>query len=31
MAVVVTGGVVRPGDDIEVRLPAEPFEVLAPV
>lgn len=31
MAVVVTGGVVRPGDDIEVRLSAEPFEVLAPV
>ncbi|MFP3464072.1 MOSC domain-containing protein [Leifsonia sp. SIMBA_070] len=31
MAVVVSGGVVRPGDPIEVRLPSEPFEALAPV
>ena len=31
MAVVVTGGIVRPGDAIDVRLPAEPFEALAPV
>ncbi|MGO4535672.1 MOSC domain-containing protein [Leifsonia sp. 2MCAF36] len=31
MAVVVTGGVVKPGDPIAVHLPAEPFEALAPV
>ena len=31
MAVVVSGGVVRPGDPIDVRLPTEPFEPLAPV
>lgn len=31
MAVVVTGGVVRPGDRIEVVLPEPPLEALAPV
>ena len=31
MAVVLAGGVVKPGDAIEVTLPEEPFEALAPV
>ncbi|MDN4613069.1 MOSC domain-containing protein [Leifsonia sp. F6_8S_P_1B] len=31
MAVVLSGGVVRPGDAIEVRLPSGPLEALAPV
>lgn len=31
MAVVVAGGVVRPGDRIDVVMPEEPFEPLAPV
>jgi hypothetical protein len=31
MAVVVSGGIVAPGDPIEVRLPDAPFEALAPV
>ncbi|WP_285116726.1 MOSC domain-containing protein [Leifsonia sp. fls2-241-R2A-40a] len=31
MGVVVAGGVVKPGDRIEVSLPTGPFEVLAPV
>jgi MOSC domain-containing protein YiiM len=31
MSVVVEGGVVRPGDPIEVHLPAEPHVPLAPV
>lgn len=31
MAVVIAGGVVKPGDAIQVLLPEEPFEALAPV
>jgi MOSC domain-containing protein YiiM len=31
MAVVISGGVVRPGDPIEVQLPTRPFEALSPV
>ena len=31
MAVVITGGVVRPGDPIGVEIPAPPFEALLPV
>jgi MOSC domain-containing protein YiiM len=31
MAVVLTGGVIRPGDPITVALPAPPHEPLAPV
>ncbi|HEX7308929.1 MOSC domain-containing protein, partial [Lentzea sp.] len=31
MSVVRTGGVVRPGDEIAVELPAEPHTALAPV
>ncbi|MGH1550400.1 MOSC domain-containing protein [Leifsonia poae] len=31
MAVVLAGGVVKPGDAIEVTLPDGPFEALAPV
>jgi MOSC domain-containing protein YiiM len=31
MAVVVTGGIVRPGDAIRVELPREPWRVLQPV
>ncbi len=31
MAVVVSGGIVRPGDAIEVRLPEGPAEALQPV
>lgn len=31
MAVVISGGVVKPGDPIEVSLPDSPFEALAPV
>ena len=31
MAVVLASGVVKPGDAIEVTLPDEPFEALAPV
>jgi MOSC domain-containing protein YiiM len=31
MAIVLTGGLVRPGDPIGVELPARPHEVLAPV
>lgn len=31
MAVVLCGGVVRPGDLIEVELPAKPFDALSPV
>lgn len=31
MAVVLTGGLVRPGDRIRVALPPEPWEALAPV
>ena len=31
MAVVLTGGVVRPGDPIDVELPAPPLEELLPV
>nr|WP_232328097.1 MOSC domain-containing protein [Kibdelosporangium sp. MJ126-NF4]CEL16968.1 MOSC domain protein [Kibdelosporangium sp. MJ126-NF4]CTQ91803.1 MOSC domain protein [Kibdelosporangium sp. MJ126-NF4] len=31
MSVVLTGGVVRPGDEIRVELPAEPHEPLRPV
>lgn len=31
MATVITSGTVRPGDDIEVSLPAGPFLALAPV
>ncbi|WP_237774678.1 MOSC domain-containing protein [Actinosynnema sp. ALI-1.44] len=31
MSVVLTGGVVRPGDEIRVELPAEPHRPLGPV
>lgn len=31
MSVVLAGGVVRPGDEIRVELPAEPHTALAPV
>lgn len=31
MAIVIHGGVVKPGDPIEVGLPVTPFEALAPV
>jgi MOSC domain-containing protein YiiM len=31
MAVVTTGGLVRPGDQVEVRLPAAPYRRLEPV
>ncbi len=31
MAIVLRGGVVRPGDGVSVRLPAEPHRRLAPV
>lgn len=31
MAVVVSGGVVRPGDRVEIAWPAEPHEALLPV
>jgi MOSC domain-containing protein YiiM len=31
MSIVRTGGVVRPGDSIEIELPAEPHRPLAPV
>jgi MOSC domain-containing protein YiiM len=31
MAIVISSGVVRPGDPIGVELPAQPHEVLAPV
>lgn len=31
MSVVITGGVVRPGDRIQVELPAKPHRVLEPV
>ena len=31
MAIVINGGVVRPGDSVRVELPAEPHEPLQPV
>jgi hypothetical protein len=31
MAIVMAGGVVRAGDSIDVRLPAEPYAALEPV
>jgi len=31
MAIVLTGGEVRPGDPIRVELPGEPFRSLTPV
>jgi MOSC domain-containing protein YiiM len=31
MAIVVTGGEVRPGDPIATELPAEPHRALEPV
>lgn len=31
MSIVLVGGVVRPGDEIRVELPAEPHRALAPV
>ena len=31
MGVVIAGGVVRPGDQIAIELPAEPLEPLQPV